>query len=100
MASRQARSTACTDVVNPCSCDPTEACCNTGSWWSSHVHAAQPRLRGSDRLQWPASYKAGARAWTAEQYANKVRGMAEALVAAKAAGMTVHWVRLCCITQV
>ena len=58
-----------------------------------------PRLKTPARLQWPASYKAGARAWTAEQYATKVRGMAEALVAAKAAGKTVHWVRPCRITQ-
>lgn len=59
-----------------------------------------PRLKALARLQWPASYKAGARAWTAEQYATKVRGMAEALVAAQAAGKTVHWVRPCHITRV
>lgn len=57
------------------------------------------RLKSSAHLQWPASYKAGARAWTAEHYATKVRGMAEALVAAKAAGKAVHWVRLCHITD-
>lgn len=63
------------------------------------MHAAIIQTERTGRLQWPASYKAGARAWTAEQYATKVRGMVEALVAARAVGKTVHWVRPCHITR-
>lgn len=42
--------------------------------------------------QWPASYEAGNRTWTAEQYAAKVRALAEALAAAQAEGKRMHWV--------
>ena len=64
------------------------------------MHACtMARLKPPSYLQWPASFQAGARAWTAEQYASKVGVMAEALVAAKAGGRSVHWVRPCHITR-
>ncbi|KAK9827960.1 hypothetical protein WJX81_001217 [Elliptochloris bilobata] len=42
--------------------------------------------------QWPASYEAGNRSWTAQQYASKVGMLAEALAAAKSEGKRVYWV--------